>query len=159
MKLYRLEVVQDLPIDLDTAWAFLSDPENLNAITPPDMGFEILSGVDKAMFPGQVIQYKVQPLPGVKTTWVTEITHVKDKRYFVDEQRFGPYTFWHHKHFLEEIPEGVRMEDVVDYKLPLGPLGTLAHGLFVRKRLQAIFEYRRKALEQRFGRRTPTHLP
>lgn len=152
MKLYRLQVTQNLPIDLDKAWDFLSDPKNLNAITPDNMGFEILSGAEKAMFPGQIIQYKVQPLPGITTCWVTEITHVIEKAYFVDEQRFGPYAFWHHKHFLRTLEGGgVCMEDIIDYKLPLGFLGVLAHRLFIKKRLQAIFGYRREALERLFG--------
>lgn len=151
MKLYRLQETQKLPIDIDTAWNFLSDPKNLHAITPADMGFEIVSGAEKKMFPGQIIRYKVKPLFGITTTWVTEISHIEEKEYFVDEQRFGPYSFWHHKHFLREISGGVQMEDVVDYKLPLGFLGVLAHALFIERRVRAIFDYRRKALKSIFG--------
>ena len=93
MKLYRLQETQKLPIDIDTAWDFLSDPKNLRVITPADMGFEIISGAEKKMFPGQIIRYKVKPLFGITTTWVTEISHIEEKEYFVDEQRFGPYSF------------------------------------------------------------------
>ncbi len=115
------------------------------------MGFNILSGADRAMYPGQIIQYIVTPIAGIKTKWVTEITHVKDKEYFVDEQRFGPYALWHHKHFLEEIPGGVEMEDIVDYKLPFGILGQMAHPFLVAPKLKEIFGYRQKKLVELFG--------
>lgn len=103
------------------------------------------------MFQGQVIQYIVKPFPFVSTKWVTEITHVKDGEYFVDEQRFGPYSLWHHKHFLKEVPEGVEMEDIIDYKLPFGFLGQLTHPLLVKKQLHKIFEFREKKLAELFG--------
>ena len=99
MKIYRLHKTQNIPITMNQAWEFLSSPANLKTITPDYMGFHILSGADRPMFPGQIIQYIVTPVMGIKTKWVTEITHVKDKEYFVDEQRFGPYALWHHKHF------------------------------------------------------------
>ena len=150
MKLYRLHTKQNLPISVDEAWEFLSSPKNLEKITP-DMGFEILSGADRPMYAGQIIQYIVSPFPGIKTKWVTEITHVEDKQFFVDEQRFGPYALWHHKHFIKPIEGGVEMEDIVDYKLPLGILGRLMHVLVVKKKLKTIFEYRRKKLIELFG--------
>ena len=150
MRLYQLHTKQKLPISIDQAWEFLSDPNNLEKITP-DMGFEILSGTDRPMFAGQIIQYIVSPFPGVKTKWVTEITHVKDKEFFVDEQRFGPYALWHHKHFIKEIEGGVEMEDIVDYKLPFGILGRLLHTLVVKNKLKNIFEYREKRLIELFG--------
>ena len=148
--MYQLKSTQKLATDMETAWEFLSNPENLAEITP-DMGFKILSGADKAMVPGQIIQYKVSPFPGIRTTWVTEITHVKDKNYFVDEQRFGPYRFWHHKHFIKESEDGVVMEDIVDYKIPLGILGRFAHFLFIKKKLYSVFEYRKNKLAALFG--------
>lgn len=151
MKIYTLQSKQKLPITLDEAWELLSNPKNLKTITPDYMGFEIVSGADRSIFPGQVIQYIVTPLLGIKSKWVTEITHVVDKSYFVDEQRFGPYSFWHHKHFLKEIPGGVEMEDIVDYKVPFGVLGQLLHPLLVRPKLNEIFEYRRKKLIELFG--------
>ena len=83
------------------------------------MGFNIISGADRVMYPGQLIQYIVTPIMGIKAKWVTEITHVEHKKYFVDEQRFGPYAFWHHKHFIREVPGGVEMEDIIDYKVPM----------------------------------------
>jgi ligand-binding SRPBCC domain-containing protein len=151
MKLYRLGAAQYLPIHTETAWDFLSNPANLQKITPPHMGFEILSGADRPMYAGQLIQYSVSPLPGIRTRWVSEITHVTPGSYFVDEQRYGPYSLWHHKHFIREVEGGVVMEDIVDYKLPLGLLGRMAQELFVRRQLTEIFKYREGTLRDLFG--------
>ena len=151
MRLYRLEATQQLPIPPETAWEFLSNPANLQKITPPDMGFEILSGAERPMYAGQLIQYTVSPFPGVRTRWMSEITHVTQGSYFVDEQRYGPYSLWHHKHFIREIEGGVVMEDIVDYKLPLGILGHIAQGLFVRRQLMNIFKFREDALKDLYG--------
>jgi ligand-binding SRPBCC domain-containing protein len=148
---YRLLTKQNVPISIQEAWSFLSDPYNLKEITPDYMGFHIISGADRPMFAGQIIQYIVTPVLGIKTNWVTEITHVVDQHYFVDEQRFGPYSLWHHKHFLKEIPGGVEMEDIVDYKIPFGFLGRLMHPILVQPKLNEIFEYRRKKLFEMFG--------
>ena len=152
MKIYRLHKKQNLPITIDKAWEFLSNPANLKIITPDYMSFDILSGADRPMYPGQIIQYIVTPVLGIKTKWVTEITHVVDKHYFVDEQRFGPYALWHHKHFIKEIDGGVEMEDVVDYKIPFGILGQIAHPLFVKNKLKQIFKFREKKLIKLFGK-------
>jgi len=151
MKIYTLNTKQHLPIALETAWNFLSDPKNLKTITPDYMGFEIISGADRKMYAGQIIQYKVTPIAGIKTKWVTEITHSIDKEYFVDEQRFGPYALWHHKHFIKEIPGGVEMEDIIDYKVPFGVLGQLVHPILVKPKLKEIFEYRKNKLIELFG--------
>ena len=151
MKLYRLRTVQNLPISVDQAWDFLSDPKNLKTITPDYMGFNILSGADRKMYAGQIIQYIVTPIAGIPTKWVTEITHMKDKEFFVDEQRFGPYALWHHKHFIKAIPGGVEMEDIVDYKLPFGVLGQLVHPILVKPKLKEIFDYRYNKLIDLFG--------
>ena len=151
MKIYTKSSKQNIPISLEEAWVFLSNPSNLKEITPPYMGFNILSGADREMYPGQIIQYIVTPVLGIKAKWVTEITHVIDKKYFVDEQRFGPYAFWHHKHFIREIPGGVEMEDIIDYKVPMGILGQLVHPFLVKPKLDEIFEYRRKKLIELFG--------
>lgn len=152
MKIYRLHQKQNLPITKQQAWDFLSDPKNLKVITPDYMGFHILSGADRPMFAGQIIQYIVTPVLGIKTKWVTEITHVIDGEYFVDEQRFGPYSLWHHKHFIKEIDGGVEMEDIIDYKVPMGILGQLVHPILVKSKLKEIFEYRTKKLEELFGK-------
>lgn len=151
MKIYTLQTKQKLPISVDKAWEFLSDPKNLKIITPEYMGFDIISGADRPMFPGQLIQYIVTPIAGIKTKWVTEITHVKDKEYFVDEQRFGPYSLWHHKHFITPIEGGVEMEDIVDYKLPFGIFGQLVHPFLVAPKLKEIFNHRRTKLLAIFG--------
>lgn len=152
MKIYTLHKKQNLPISVDEAWEFLSSPKNLKTITPDYMGFNILSGADRPMFPGQIIQYIVTPVLGIKTKWVTEITHVKDKEYFVDDQRFGPYALWHHKHFIKPIDGGVEMEDIVDYKIPMGILGQMVHPILVKPKLEEIFNYRTKKLEELFGK-------
>ena len=151
MKIYRLETVQNLPISQKEAWDFLSDPKNLKTITPDYMGFQILSSAAERMYAGQIIQYIVTPVFGIPTKWVTEITHVQEGSYFVDEQRFGPYDLWHHKHFINPIKNGVEMIDIVDYKIPFGFLGRIAHPLLVAPKLKEIFEYRKNALVALFG--------
>ncbi len=151
MKIYTKHTKQNIPISLQDAWDFLSDPNNLKTITPDYMGFNILSGADRPMYSGQIIQYIVTPVLGIKTKWVTEITHVVDKKYFVDEQRFGPYALWHHKHFIKEIDGGVEMEDIIDYKVPFGILGQMVHPLLVKPKLDEIFNYRNQKLIEVFG--------
>ena len=151
MKLYRLETVQNLPISQKEAWDFLSDPKNLKRITPEYMGFEILSGASDKMYAGQIIQYIVTPVMSIPTKWVTEITHVDEGKYFVDEQRFGPYALWHHKHFIKPIHKGVEMIDIIDYKIPFGILGQLVHPIIVAPKLKEIFEFRKHALNEMFG--------
>lgn len=151
MKIYTLHKKQKLPISVDEAWEFLSNPKNLKVITPDYMGFNILSGADRPIYAGQLIQYSVTPLLGIKTKWVSEITSVKDKEYFVDVQLYGPYALWHHKHFINKIDGGVEMEDIIDYKVPLGILGQLVHPFLVKPKLEEIFNYRTQKLEQLFG--------
>ena len=146
MKIYRLETIQKLPISQKKAWDFLSDPKNLKTITPDYMGFEIMSGEADTMYAGQIIQYVVRPLFGIPTTWVTEITHINEGSYFVDEQRVGPYDLWHHKHFIKPIKNGVEMTDIIDYKIPMGILGIIIHPIIVAPKLKEIFEYRKNAL-------------
>ena len=151
MKIYRLHTKQNLPITLDEAWELLSDPKNLQKITPEYMGFKILSGADRPMFPGQIIQYKVSPLLGLKLRWMTVITYVKENSYFVDEQRFGPYALWHHKHFFEATEKGTKMTDLVHYALPLGFLGRIMNTLVVKNKLKEIFDYRFVKVDQMFN--------
>lgn len=151
MKIYKIHTKQHLPISKREAWAFLSNPKNLKEITPDYMKFEILNGDEKEMYAGQIIEYIVTPILGIKMKWVTEITHVIDSEYFVDEQRFGPYSFWQHKHFIKEIEGGIEMEDIVHYKLPFGIIGELVHGLFVKSKLEKIFQYRKEKLIKIFG--------
>ena len=115
------------------------------------MSFDILSGNEKPMYAGQIIQYIVTPVLGIPTKWVTEITQVKDKRYFVDEQRFGPYSLWHHKHFIKEVKGGVEMIDIIDYKIPLGFIGRIMNPILVKPKLEEIFRFRKEKLEKLFG--------
>ncbi len=154
MKIYNLKRTQFLPITLQHAWDFFSTPNNLEKITPAKMGFVILykSGGDK-MYPGQLIRYTVNVLPFASVHWVTEITHVQQPNYFVDEQRFGPYALWHHQHHFQQAEGGVLMTDEVNYAIPLGALGRLAHWLFVGGEVNAIFEHRFKVLEQYFSKK------
>lgn len=151
MKIYSLKRQQFLKIKLDEAWLFFSSPNNLATITPKELGFEILSETNDGMFAGQIINYKVRPAFGIAVRWTTEITHCEKSKYFVDEQRFGPYSFWHHKHFFEVRDGGVLATDIVDYALPFGILGRLVHALFVKKKLEAIFDYRFRILEEKFN--------
>lgn len=151
MKIYTLHAKQSLPISIDEAWNFLSNPNNLKVITPEYMGFNIKSGADRPMYAGQIIEYIVTPILGIKTKWVTEITNSVDHEYFVDEQRYGPYSLWHHKHFIKKIDGGVEMEDLLHYKLPFGVFGQMAHPFLVKPKLTEIFEYRKNKLVELFG--------
>jgi len=151
MKIYTLHKTQKLPISVDEAWEFLSNPKNLKIITPDYMSFDIVSKIDRPLYTGQIIQYIVTPVLGISTKWVTEITLVKDKRYFVDEQRFGPYSLWHHKHFIKEVKGGVEMIDIIDYKIPLGFIGRIMNPILVKPKLEEIFRFRKEKLEKLFG--------
>lgn len=149
--MYRIERTQILPISLEEAWDFFSSPKNLAKITPSELGFVVHGEVPETMYPGLFIQYTVTPLLGIPMTWVTEITHVREGSYFVDEQRVGPYAIWHHEHFFESVPGGVKMTDVVHYKVPFGVLGRIVHPIIVRPKLEQIFSHRWQANERLFG--------
>ncbi|MBN1338042.1 MAG: SRPBCC family protein [Bacteroidales bacterium] len=152
MGFYQFKKTQRIPSTLDEVWDFISSPGNLKRITPEHMGFDITSGdLPGKMYPGMIIAYKVSPVAGIKMTWVTEITHVREKEYFVDEQRIGPYKMWHHEHRIEAVEGGVLMTDLVSYKPPLGFLGSIANALFIRRQLEEIFDFRVQALEKIFG--------
>ena len=155
MAFYQLITTQKLPVSKAEIWEFISSPGNLKEITPAQMGFIVTSnsGADK-MYPGMIITYKVSPLLGLKLNWMTEITHVKDFEYFVDEQRQGPYSMWHHQHKIEAIESGVLMTDIVTYQPPFGMLGAIANSLIIKNKLQQIFDFRTVALEKRFGKYT-----
>ncbi len=145
-KLYRLEAEQFIPITVDEAWAFFSSPDNLKEITPPRMKFNITSKSSDKMYAGMLITYIISPLLNIKMRWCTEISHVEDKVYFVDQQKFGPYNMWHHQHHFEKVDGGVIMRDIVNYGVPLGILGRIANVMFVESQLREIFEYRAKAI-------------
>ena len=151
MKVYKLETVQHVNATIEECWDFFSSPKNLQTITLDDMSFVIQDFDGKRMYPGQVITYTLKPLLGIKINWTTIITVSQENQYFVDEQRFGPYALWHHKHFFEPTENGTKMTDVVHYALPFGFLGRLANSLMVKNKLKTIFDYRRNKIEELFN--------
>jgi len=152
-KVYSFSTVQNIPVTIETAWEFFSNPANLKEITPSNLGFKIVSKYHgSVMYPGQIIEYTVCPLLGIPMYWMTEITHVSPQQYFVDEQRFGPYSLWHHQHHFKPIEGGVQMTDIVHYKVPLSFLGDIANVILVKGQLDKIFNHRIKAVEDRFGK-------
>ena len=142
---------QCIPAPLTMVWSYFCDPKNLNALTPSDMNFEIVRGGELSMYPGQLIEYRVEFLRGVRSPWLTEIAHMRECEYFVDEQRLGPYRFWYHEHIFESVMAGTHMIDRVTYSIPFGVLGDLLHRFWIAKRLERIFEFRRGAIIELFG--------
>jgi ligand-binding SRPBCC domain-containing protein len=152
-KVYSIKTVQKIPVSLETAWDFFSKPDNLKDITPANLGFNIVSKHHgEKMYAGQIIEYKVSPILGIPLYWMTEITNVEDQKYFVDEQRFGPYGMWHHQHHFKAIDGGVEMTDIVHYKLTLFFLGDIANVILVKSQLRGIFNYRYQAVDAKFGK-------
>jgi ligand-binding SRPBCC domain-containing protein len=149
--LYREQVI---PAPIENVWEYFCDPENLNRITPPDMHFEILSGGEVKMYEGQLIEYRVEFVRGLRSRWLTEIAHVRECEYFVDEQRQGPYRFWYHEHSFTTVPSGTRMADRVTYAVPAGFLGDLLNRLWIAGRLEQIFDFRQKTISELFGEAT-----
>lgn len=149
--LRRLECRQTLSLTPAAAWDFFSRPDNLARITPPDLGFVVTSQLPERMYAGMIVSYRVAPFGGITVPWVTEITHVREREFFVDEQRSGPYRFWHHQHHFRAVAGGVEMTDLVHYQLPFGRLGDLMAGVLVERRVAAIFAYRRRVLAELFG--------
>lgn len=154
MKSYQVKFSQKLPISLPEAWDFFSSPANLAKITPKEMEFIVTSEppIDGKMYPGLIITYKVSPLFGIKLNWMTEITQVVDEKYFIDEQRFGPFKFWHHQHHFKTIDGGVEMTDILTYGLPFGPIGQLAHAIMIKKQVEEIFTFREIKVNELFGK-------
>jgi len=152
MALYQFRKEQVIRnTSVEEVWNFISSPANLKEITPTYMGFDILSeDLPKKMYPGMIIKYRVSPLLGIKMTWVTEITHVRELEYFVDEQRVGPYSIWHHQHILTPSADGIVMKDIVSYKPPLWILGDIANKLVIENKLNEIFDYRTRIVEEKF---------
>jgi len=153
MQTYSLRYEQIIPISVNDAWEFFSSPLNLARITPPEMNFKVTSAytANTKIYAGMIITYKVSPLWGIPLNWISEITHVKEKEYFVDEQLNGPYALWHHEHHFKPVDEGVHMTDMLTYALPYGFLGRMAYRLVVRQQLLAIFKYRKQAIIRIFG--------
>ena len=150
MKVYKLEREQFLPVSIDEAWEFFSDPKNLEKITPDSMKFEILSELPEKIYPGIMILYKIKPFLNIRMDWATVINHIKEPHMFIDEQISGPYKLWHHQHIFKEAENGIMMTDIVHYSLPFGILGKLAHKLFIKKQLENIFNFRYEFLEKKF---------
>jgi ligand-binding SRPBCC domain-containing protein len=150
MQIYKLEYNQLLPINRIECWKFFSDAKNLQKITPPEMNFEIKTELPPEIYPGQIIIYQIKLFPGIKIKWVTEITHIKEENYFVDEQRSGPYKFWHHQHFFKEVDGGMMIKDIVHYSIPLGILGRIMNKLFIHRKLGNIFKFRKEYLNDMF---------
>jgi ligand-binding SRPBCC domain-containing protein len=148
--MYQLRRTQLVKTDLTTCWDFFSSPNNLKKITPTYMGFDVLTEIPEKMYPGLMIEYRVRPLLGIPMKWITEITHVRDHAFFVDEQRKGPYRIWHHEHHFKEVDGGVEMMDIVSYELPLGKMGQIAHPMLVKSKLEEIFAHRFKVVEDIF---------
>lgn len=152
MPTYSLKRVQLIHTDLDTAWSFFSSPQNLQAITPETMGFTIISPKnEEPVYAGQLIEYTVKPILGIPVYWMTEITHVVPGKYFIDEQRYGPYALWHHQHHFKAVNGGVEMTDIIHYRIGMGIIGRLVHRLQVQHQLKNIFDYRYKKIEVLFG--------
>jgi len=151
MAVKTLKSTQFLPISMEVAWNFFSSPRNLNEITPEDMTFNITSEIPEKMYEGLIIIYKVAPMFNIPLTWVTEITHISENHYFIDEQRKGPYRLWHHEHHFETVEGGVQMTDILHYDVGKGPFGRIASWLLVDKRVKDIFEFREQKLRELFG--------
>ena len=152
-KVYQLQKVQFIPAKIEKVWEFFSSPENLKDITPKHLGFKVLSvSHGNKMYAGQIIEYTVKPLLGIPLYWMTEITHVELLNYFIDEQRFGPYSFWHHQHHFKEVDGGVEMTDIVHYKVPFWFIGDIANSLIVKSQLEKIFDYRTEVADKIFGK-------
>lgn len=149
MAFYQFQREQFIKASIDELWDFISSPQNLKKITPKNLGLDIRTpNLSNKIYEGMIISYTVSPLFGIPTNWVTEITHIKDKSYFVDEQRVGPYKIWHHQHIILPKNNGVIMKDIVSYQPPFGVLGRIANALVIRNTLNEIFDYRTIALEK-----------
>jgi ligand-binding SRPBCC domain-containing protein len=150
--MYQLRKTQNIFIPVKEAWEFFSQPENLVKITPSNMNFKILSRSDAGeMYPGMIITYKVSPLFNLSLNWTTEISQIKEYKYFIDNQIQGPYKIWHHEHHFNETENGTEMRDVLFYEVKFGFLGQLLHKLFIRKRIEEIFNYREDKIKELFG--------
>ncbi len=150
---YQLYKEQQLKCDIETAWDFFSSPHNLSKITPSDMGFTVTSDLgNEPIYEGMEIDYIVSPLLKIPMKWKTKITEVEFQKNFTDLQAKGPYKYWSHFHELEANDKGVLVKDTVNYEMPFGILGIIAHKLIVKKKLESIFNYRYQILENKFNK-------
>jgi len=148
--LATLHAEQFIPAPIEQVWPFFATPRNLPLLTPPAVKLRIVSEIPEKMYAGQLIQYRLSLVPGLWLDWLTEIRQVREQEYFADDQRVGPYKLWFHEHLFKAVPGGVTMIDHVTYGLGFGPLGRLIHWIWVRRKLEAIFEFRRRAIESIF---------
>ena len=152
MNYFQFKSEQFIQASIPEVWDFISSPHNLKKITPPYMGFKVVTtSLSEKMYPGMIIGYKVSPIAGIKLNWLTEITHVIDQQFFVDEQRVGPYSIWHHQHHIKAVKNGVLMTDIVTYKPPFGILGVLCNSILIKPKLTEIFAYRKQVIDKLFN--------
>ena len=151
MAVYQIENSIYLPISKEKAWIFISNPANLLKITPEKVNFRILEPKEEGFYEGQIFAYQLTPFPGYSTRWVSEISKIREGHYFIDIQLEGPYKLWHHQHHIRSVEEGVEIRDIVHYSMPLGILGKIAQGLFVKKQLLETFRYREEKMIALFG--------
>lgn len=149
--MYYRKYSQILPISIEACWEFFSSPSNLKMIIPKHLQFELTTQQPNHIYEGQIITYTLKPLWNLRIEWVTEITHVQKYLYFIDEQRLGPYKFWHHEHWFQPVAQGVEITDMIYYQMPFGVLGNILHELKVKKDLDDIFAFRTTTLEKMFG--------
>jgi ligand-binding SRPBCC domain-containing protein len=159
MAIFRLCKNTEIAAPLAEVWDFFARPENLDRLTPPELSFHIITPNLAAMYSGQLIEYKIKLLPFVRVKWLTEIKHVKEGEYFVDEQRFGPYKFWYHEHRFVQLADGrVHMQDQVSYDVGLGWIGVMINAMMIRRRLAYIFDYRQRLVEEIFKEKTEQEI-
>jgi ligand-binding SRPBCC domain-containing protein len=147
---HYLHRTQIIPAPLEKVWDYFSDPRNLDLMTPPDMRFRILTDPLPRMYQGQIIEYRVEFIKGLPSLWVTEIAHVRELEYFVDEQRLGPYRFWYHEHSFQPVDGGILMTDKVTYSIGFGPLGDFLNAVWISRRLKGIFDFREQKMNEIF---------
>ncbi len=151
--IHYLRREQWIPAPLKIVWEYFADPVNLDELTPPDMNFQIIGGGGRTMYEGQMIEYRVGFMWGLRSLWLTEISHVRQREYFVDEQRMGPYRLWIHEHLFTPSRGGVMMNDLVTYAVPFSLLGDVVNTFWIQGRLARIFDYRTRKIAQLFGER------
>lgn len=151
MDIFTLRKQQFVPISLEEAWSYFSNPRNLMELTPSNLAMTITSTVPEKMYAGAIITYTIKPLAVIPMTWVTEITQLDEGRSFIDEQRFGPYRFWHHLHTFKEVDDGVEIVDLVHYGLSFGPLSSFINDIYIRPQLESIFSFREEVLNKKYG--------
>ncbi len=156
MSVHRLERELFIPATREQVWEYFCDPSNLNEMTPPDLNFIIISNDLAVMFEGQLIEYRVEFVRGLRSLWLTEIAHVRAGEYFVDEQRLGPYRFWYHEHTFRAVDGGTQMNDRVTYSIGFGWLGDFLNAVWIGRRLKGIFDFRAEKMGQVFPGRSQT---